>query len=140
MIACLLGAKDRLHRLKKLTFGGYVDWDISCQDISAVFATVPKLRFLRFHHLSSGGTRLQLPWKQLHELTMDGELSAHNCLDILETTPSLQKCEFWIGVTETENTHASSSIILPMLRCMTICFTNNPQDLPYFLSAVHLPA
>ncbi|KZP02993.1 hypothetical protein FIBSPDRAFT_528017 [Athelia psychrophila] len=132
-----LGAKDRLHCLERLSFMGDIDWDISCQDISVVFATAPKLRSLSFDNLY--GTQLQLPWQQLHDLSVDGEISAQSCLDILKTAPSLQECEFWIRFTETGITQAPSSITLPMLRSMTIWFSGNPQDLPYFFSTFHLP-
>ncbi|KZP22107.1 hypothetical protein FIBSPDRAFT_953196 [Athelia psychrophila] len=138
LIKSLLGATNRLDRLEKLTLGDNLVWDVIQSDISGMFATAPRLRSLKLLHLFD---LPQLPWRHLRELFMNGEISAHSCLDVLKTTFSLQKCDFFIMFTDRQSTHAPSSITLPMLQSLSVGFTRGAEgDLPYFLSAMCLPS
>lgn len=131
MVNRLLGAANRLNHLENLSLG----LGIETMDISAIFATAPRLCSLRLFSLY--GAIPQFPWKQLQFLKIKGIISAKDGLELMMLTSNLQKCNITIDQSSTFNLR---SITLPLLRSMSLRITGDARgDSTDFLSAMHFP-
>ncbi|KZP19249.1 hypothetical protein FIBSPDRAFT_1025395 [Athelia psychrophila] len=136
-IDCLDGAVNRLHRLENLSFGR--DMPFIPKNIQAVFATAPRLCSLRLFAVRAGLIP-QLPWKQLQVLKIGG-IEAEDCLDIMEHTSNLIKCDIVTNRAPTRGTVFRPRVTtLPLVRSMSLQLTKDYNSTTAsFLSTIYLP-
>jgi hypothetical protein len=117
VLGSLAPAKNRLPRLQKLYLGCELEETLN------IFECAPQLRWL---HLISGldPSMVKVPWNQIEYLDM-GVREVDRCLDLLRTTPNLEKCVVLIPSLESRQSH--SPIQLPRFRSMII--TGDPTHL-----------
>jgi F-box-like len=123
VLCSLAPAKNRLPSLQRLHLHS------ESEKILDIFEFAPRLRWLCLPFLNP--SMVKIPWNQIEYLDM-GTREVDRCLDLLHTTPNLEKC--LVRITSSEPCQSHSSVQLLRLRSMTI-----GRNSTYLLDSLLLP-
>ncbi|KIM76287.1 hypothetical protein PILCRDRAFT_797765 [Piloderma croceum F 1598] len=130
VLGSLAPAKNRLPRLQKL----YLEHTL--KETLDIFECAPQLRWLRL------ATRVDpsmviVPWDQIEDLDIGEMREVGQWLDILRTTPNLEKCPIRLNPSDLRHLHSTvQRSTIQLLRLHSIHISGDPT---YFFNTLLLP-